>query len=627
MAKTSLYRDVRDDFRATWKDLLVADLAYSLLAFVVIAPLTAVALRLFLATSGRTVAADQDIALFLLSPVGMIALIVIAAVLIAAVGLQVACLMTIGQGHVRGGRIGAAASLQYGLRRAGAIIGISYRLFLRCLLLALPFLAVIGGLYFFFLREYDINYYLTEKPPEFKICASIALVLVAILAVLLIRRILNWVFALPLLLFEGISAGDALSESETRTPTDHLEILKVLVAWLLFWLAVATLVTGLVGLLTGWLVPRFEHRLGLLALVVGGSLALTTGVNLALSFLQRATFSLLVGRLYQRLGEPRHGYAPFEELLEESSETGLLEWLRVRMSTRMLLASLFGFALIAAAIGMVSLRGVSTVDDVEIIGHRGASSVAPENTLASVAAALEQGADWVEIDVQESADGEIVVMHDSDLMKIAGVDLKVWDSTWEQLRAVDIGSRFAPEFADQRVPKLVEVLEMCRGRSGVNIELKYYGHDDRLAERVIEIVERAGMVDSVVLMSLNLGQVQEAKQLRPDWTVGLLTAKALGDLTSAEADFLAVNTGIASAGFVRRAGRAGKPVLTWTVNSPAAMSAMISRGADGLITDYPALAREVLEQRRELSSAQRLLVDLGFLLDSLDDEASSEEDA
>ena len=81
-----------------------------------------------------------------------------------------------------------------------------------------------------------------------------------------------------------------------------------------------------------------------------------------------------------------------------------------------------------------------------------------------------RGADWVEIDVQETADGEVIVIHDSDFMKLAGVDLKVWDATFEQARTIDIGGWFDPEFAGERVPTLREVLETARGRSHVVIE-------------------------------------------------------------------------------------------------------------------------------------------------------------
>jgi glycerophosphoryl diester phosphodiesterase len=221
----------------------------------------------------------------------------------------------------------------------------------------------------------------------------------------------------------------------------------------------------------------------------------------------------------------------------------------------------------------------------------------------------------VELDVQESADGEVVVMHDSDFMKIAGIDLKTWDATADDLADIDIGSWFDPGYASERTPLLRDVLALAKDSgSGILIELKYYGHDEMLEQRVAEVVEDAGMTDQVRAMSLKYDAVRKMKALRPDWQVGLLATATVGDLPALEADFLAVNTATASAGLVRDAREAGKEVYVWTVNDPLSMSRMASLGVSGLITDEPALAREVLEQRAALSAAERLVLALGSRL-------------
>jgi glycerophosphoryl diester phosphodiesterase len=269
------------------------------------------------------------------------------------------------------------------------------------------------------------------------------------------------------------------------------------------------------------------------------------------------------------------------------------------------LAVLFfiGFATIAAS---VTRRHAPAL----VIAHRGSSVAAPENTLAAFRLAIEQGADVVELDVQESADGEVLVVHDSDLMKVAGDPRKIWEATAAELRAIDIGSRAGPQFAAERVPTLAEALAVCKGRAHVIVELKSYGHDQELEERVAAIVEAAGMEADCSYMSLDHYMVGAMKRLRPKWRVGVLAAKALGDLTSLDADFLAVEARMANPRFVRRAHRAGQDVYVWTVNDPVWMLTAMSRGVDGLITDRPDLARVVVARRAELSDAQRVLVAL-----------------
>jgi glycerophosphoryl diester phosphodiesterase len=146
------------------------------------------------------------------------------------------------------------------------------------------------------------------------------------------------------------------------------------------------------------------------------------------------------------------------------------------------------------------------------------------------------------------------------------------------------------------------------------IELKYYGHDVRLEQRVAEIVEEEGMAEQVAVMSLKRAGIEKMHALRPDWRTGLLAARALGDLSRLDVDFLAVNTGQLSLGMIRRAHGAGKDVYVWTVDDPMTMSRMISMGVDGLITNEPALAREVMEARNALNAPERLAL---WLADSL----------
>ena len=164
------------------------------------------------------------------------------------------------------------------------------------------------------------------------------------------------------------------------------------------------------------------------------------------------------------------------------------------------------------------------------------------------------------------------------------------------------------------MPTLAEVLDECKGKIRVNIELKYYGHDEQLEQRVIDIVESRDMSSEVVAMSLKMDGVRKLKSLRPDWKVGLLMSVAAGNLKKIEADFLAVNATFASRNFVRTAHNSGKDVYVWTVNDALTMSTMMSRGVDGLLTDKPALARAVLEQRAQMSGPERLLLELAGLL-------------
>jgi glycerophosphoryl diester phosphodiesterase len=272
---------------------------------------------------------------------------------------------------------------------------------------------------------------------------------------------------------------------------------------------------------------------------------------------------------------------------------------------------------------------MSQDEDVAVIAHRGASGQAPENTMAAFEKAVADGTDWIELDVQENADGVVIVQHDSDFKRVGRDNLKTWNATNDDLRDLDIGSWFRPEFSDQRVPTLREVLERAKGHVNVLIELKYYGHDKELEPKVVQIVEQTGMEPHIMLMSLKLEGLRKAAALRPDWKRGLLNTVAVGDLTRLDLDFLALNAAAASTAQIRRAHSRGMKVYVWTVDDPLQLSVMMSRGVDGVITDRPDVARQVLEYREELSPVGRFLIwiagETGLLRGA--DEVSTEEDA
>jgi glycerophosphoryl diester phosphodiesterase len=341
-----------------------------------------------------------------------------------------------------------------------------------------------------------------------------------------------------------------------------------------------------------------------LLLAIGVTLLFWAAVMFTVKLLSTTMLSVIVFNVYRRLGGTNVETAKLAVTANAEHHTGFQFSLKTCISVGVL-----GF-IAAAAIGVFAIQSVRVEDEVEITAHRGSSKAAPENTIAAVRRAIEDGADRVEIDVQETADGTVVVFHDSDFMKLSGVNLKIWDATMDDLQEIDIGSWFAPEFQNERVPTLAEVLDVCKGRIDLNIELKYYGHDDQLEQRVADVVEDHDMAADVIVMSLKADAVTKMKQLRPAWKVGMLMSVYAGNLKKLDADFVAVNAGFAGRSFIRAAHGSGKEVHVWTVNDSATMSTLIGRGVDGLITDKPALARSVLDWRSQMSVPERLIMEL-----------------
>lgn len=581
------------------RQILMLHIGMTLIAAAVIGPISHLVLRLAIRLSGAPALTDQDIARFLLSPIGFTGLLIAGAVALTAAVLETAVILWALRLRDQGQPAPLTHVFPAVLKRLPQLLLLAVQLLLRLLLILLPGTILLLLIARWQLGAYDINYYLSNRPSEFLLVLALATPVVIVTAVVLIRLASGWIFTLPLVLFHEDRPRQAFAESARLSDGQRRSI----VIRLLLWGAIAAALTLAVSFIfrgAVWLaLPPLTAPLRLIAaatlvlLLVWGALITMAGAAAA------GLLAAIIHDLSRQLP-----LAPLPAPKPPSRQF-------TRLATLTVLLLVCGSAL-TTVVGLVHSAGTS--DTVAVIAHRGAAGSRPENTLASMQKGIEDGADWLEIDVQENADGQVIVIHDSDFMKIAGVNLKVWESTAAELADIDIGSWYDSTYTAERTPTLEQVLELAKGRVNVLVELKYYGHDDRLAERVAEIVEQTGMVGQTAFMSLKPQQVTDMKQVRPDWRTGLLAATALGDLARYDADFLAVNTATASPGFIDRARDAGRDVYVWTVNDPLTMSQMISRGAAGLITDEPAMARQVIEARAEMTLAERLMLEVADLM-------------
>jgi len=247
---------------------------------------------------------------------------------------------------------------------------------------------------------------------------------------------------------------------------------------------------------------------------------------------------------------------------------------------------------------------------ISVIAHRGASGTAPENTLAAIEQAIADQADWVEIDLRQTADNALVVLHDKSVKRTTNGRGKVNNMTLEQLRKLDAGSWFSPRFSEERIPTLDEVLETVKGRCKLLIEVKSDQKQlDVLAHNLALTIQRhqahewcvVQSFGSIVLEALsNLDDTLVLNKLAvykhpslPFVYDGSVQTKNLLKL-----DYLtAINLNYKY--LTRRAIRSihskGKHIFCWTVNKPRAIRKLIRWGVDGIITDYPHRVRELLE--------------------------------
>jgi glycerophosphoryl diester phosphodiesterase len=230
-----------------------------------------------------------------------------------------------------------------------------------------------------------------------------------------------------------------------------------------------------------------------------------------------------------------------------------------------------------------------------VIGHRGASADAPENTIAAFELALEQGVDGIELDVHLSRDEQPIVIHDFTLERTTDGVGPVNGRSVRELKRLDAGGWHGRRFRGQRVQTLQEVLERFRDRARFWIELKgdsalYPG----IEERVVSMVEIYDVVDRVLVQSFDPTAIARVRTLNREVPVGALVAQAPvpGDLLRAGAvSAICPDARVLTEELLGEIRGAELDCYVWTVNEPAQMDRLVEWGVSGLITDRPGLLR------------------------------------
>ena len=229
------------------------------------------------------------------------------------------------------------------------------------------------------------------------------------------------------------------------------------------------------------------------------------------------------------------------------------------------------------------------------VAHRGASGLAPENTLAAFAKAVAIGVDAVELDVHATRDGHVVAIHDSTLDRTTDATGKVSELTLAELRKADAGMWFGDEFAGQSIPTLAESLSLLKGQAVTVVEIK----QQHIAREVVRTIEDAGAVDDVVVISFHPQTIRDVRAASPFIPTGLLVKADPGEDPYAQGVELAHRTAELGAGMLSLSHTAVTPGLaralrergislsTWTVDDVDRMRYLLDCGVGAITSNHP----------------------------------------
>jgi glycerophosphoryl diester phosphodiesterase len=584
--------------KAALPQLVLYDLVFKIVQLALLAPLGAWLLDRLIAQSGALAVTNADLADYLSGPTGIVFLVATLTLLLTSTFAEQSGLVRIAAAADAGRRMHWLDALQLTLADLPRLLHTALAQAALVVLGALPLAALAVLTYRSLLTAHDINWYLTERPPALWAALAIGGVIGAIGLGLLAWVIVRWSLALPATLNESVSGLSALRRSRDLVRAQWRRVARLTLGWIVVSVGVTAAVLLGLRLLAGLVLAPFTSIEAQVALTSVWLVIVTLTATL-LGFVAFAGYSAILARLYEEAaGAPALPAAP------------VLASTNPRVTLRRAVVAL------SVMVGVATYAAVDTLNDLGIgretavTAHRGSSATAPENSLSAIRQAISDGADFAEIDVQETADGVLVLLHDSDLMRVVGLPRPIWEVTYDEIRDLDAGSWFSPDFADERIATLEQALDVARGRIGLNIELKFNGHDRQLAEGVARAVRTAGMAKRCVITSLSREGLASVRRIDPGLKIGQIVTVAIGDPRRLDVDLLSMEATRATPAAVRANRQAGLETHVWTVNERAQMQRMLERGVSNIITDRPAMLRELLDERSDHSDGELLLLAL-----------------
>lgn len=466
-------------------------------------------------------------------------------------------------------------------------------IFLLCILPALRILPVLQRA---FSRGLPVGMYPSVVTGPFGWMAAI------ISLMIMIRLLVSWIFAIHYAVLDRKTFAGALRASTSLVNGNRK---KVLLSMLAFWTPSLLLIIGnsFVFRITRDVVIRSSYdptsmNILKLSIFASAETMTATAVSIGISIF----YSILTTRLFFALKE---GEALDSQTLLRKDAVAdrpvviRRPWLLPLLIILVIQGVFFGY--------LGRFLVVSEIELPLVTAHRGSSFKAPENSLSAVRIAIEDGADIIEIDVQMTRDGVLVLNHDRSLSKVASVGERVHTLTYADIAEFDIGSRFSNEFAGERVPTLAEVIQYMTGippSVKLNIELKDYGYSPEISRATIELLKEMGFESRVVITSTSIERLTTVRELAPEIPIGLVVGYLTSLVWSVDVDFYSVSTTILNDRFIQRARSMGRDVHVWTVNNTEAMNRYSSMGVASIITDRPDVLSKLLLRQAEMSIFQ-----------------------
>ena len=578
--------------------LLVFELLYKFASMAVFKPLLTGVMKLALKAQGLSYLSDETIGTFIRSPLTWFFLLLIVLGMAFFTLFDICCIITCIHASFRKQAMPLLALMRKGLKTSLRVIYQRNIVMIFYLLIIIPMthaLVISGYITKFTVPQFIVDYIMSHT--------WLAILYIGFWIYIGLRSF-HWIYSLHYFCLENCNFKQARKRSWKLQKNHYWTDLIIVLGWSAACIGIyyGVILSG------SWLVSRVNQALptqDLFSSLTLSGISLLMDVCGALFFcFDLPLFFICISLLfyYRKAAAGERIPRVFRDL-DNAYRITNTRWVKKIYMYRKRIIALSIVVVIGVnfAYNFADRRGVLHMglgNPVEVTAHRGYSAAYPENTIPAFKGAIQVGADWAELDVQQTADGEVIVMHDSNLKRTTGLDKEVWQVTWDEIKDLDNGSWFDKKYQTVRIPTLEEVLKVCRGKIHLNIEIKPSGHDKDLEEQVAKLLKKYHMRDTCVVSSLKYDSLRKIKEADDSIETAYITSVSYGNFTDLEyADGYSVESTLLSKSFVNKAQKAGKQIYVWTVNSEERLEKVVGMGIDNVITDDPVMAKELIYEQ------------------------------
>ena len=586
-----------------FKTLVIFELIYKLLISLVFLPLSLTSLKLIMKITHHPYLTLDNILSFIINPITIIYLLIIIIFLTLVTLYDIANLIYIFDASYHKKKIKLLNSINMSYKKCKSLFKPNHFMIIFFILLLLPFLHIV--LESNLIVAIKIPKFITDYITKRYIFALLYFIIYVVIVIILS----NMIYSLHYMILENKDYNEAKIASKNLIKNKRIiDIIKILMGQILIGLVSIIVILLGISLLSLLFKILNTHMIIKSILITINWIFIAVILIVSTIISNGVSYAIISSLFYKHKKDNKEAIkvVKYDNRIKQKKNNKLIKIIIIIIS----IISFIGTTYITYRIITNDENyKIILTKDIEITAHRGASYNYPENTMAAFIGAKDMGANYIELDIQQTKDRKLVVSHDASLNRLAKVNKKIINMTYDEIKKVDVGSYFSDEFKGEGVPLLSDVLKFAKENNiKLNIELKPNGKEVDFEQQTIDMIKKYDMQDNCVVASLKYKTVEKVKQLDSSITTVFVTSVVIGNITDAiSADIYSIQSSSINENLVEQIHQNNKKIYAWTVNDIDTVNKMINYDVDNIITDNIELTKGVINERKSSTLYQDII--------------------